>query len=119
MEERRQSERIQARLQARWETDSGVVDGIIINCSVHGCFVLGEVEEPGNDPVRLTVRLPNGSSLLLLGTVAFHLPTLGFGLHFIYPSDEDKAMFDRWRVYVEAEKSAVPTISHPPRISAL
>jgi PilZ domain len=110
MEERRKSERIQTRLHAQWETHSGVLEGTIINCSVGGCFVEGEVEEPGDEPVKLTIRLPNGTFVQLWGTVAFHLPTMGFGLHFTHSSDDDQLMFDKWLNYLEAQKAAVPIV---------
>jgi hypothetical protein len=63
------------------------------------------VEEPGNEPVKLTVRLPNKTLIELWGTVAFHLPTMGFGLHFIQHPDEDRLTFYKWRDYVEAQKA--------------
>jgi hypothetical protein len=114
MEERRKSERIQTRLQAQCETGSAVLKGTIINCSAGGCFVQGEVEEPGNEPVKLTVQLPNGTSIQLWGTVTYHLPTMGFGLHFIPPPDEDRLMFDKWRHYLEGQKDSVSPVSAQP-----
>lgn len=113
MEERRKSERIQTRLDVQCETHSGVLEGTIINCSLAGCFVQGEVEEPGDEPVRLTIQLPNGTSIMLWGTVTFYLPTMGFGLRFINLSDEDQLMFDRWRNYL-SQNPAVGSITPTP-----
>jgi PilZ domain len=104
MEERRKTERIQTHLHAQWETHSGVLEGTITNYSVHGCFVEAEVEEPGSEPVKLTVRLPNGTLIELWGTVAFHLPTMGFGLHFTDHAHED--WLNAWRKFLEPQKAS-------------
>lgn len=107
MEERRKSKRVQTRLHVQWETLSSVREATITNFSVHGCFVQDEVEEPGNRPVKLTVQLADGISIQLWGMVAFHLPTLGFGLHFKprSRSEQDRQTFDRWRNYVEEQRA--------------
>jgi hypothetical protein len=119
MEERRKTERIQTRLPVQWQAHSGVLEGTLINCSLAGCFVQGEVEEPGNEPVRLTIRLPGELLIKLWGTVTFYLPTMGFGLHFISVSDEDQSMFDLWRKYLEGEQASVNLTSKPTAVSAL
>lgn len=106
MEERRKSDRIQAHLHAQWETHSGVLEGTITNCSVYGCFVEGEVEEPDNELVKLTVELPNRTCIQLWATVAYYLPTMGFGLHFTNNINGDWLMFDAWRQYIEAHKDS-------------
>jgi hypothetical protein len=105
MEERRASKRVQTHLHVKWETASSVREATITNCSVHGCFVQAAIEEPGNKPVKLTVQLPNGTSVQLWGVVAFHLPTLGFGLHFRPRSGQDQLAFDDWRNYVEEQRA--------------
>lgn len=111
MKDRRQSERIQTQLPAKFETGSGVLEGTIINCSPLGCFVQGQVEEPGDEPVRLTIQLPNGTSVQLWGTVAFYLPTMGFGVHFTQHSNEDQSMLDKWRNYLESQETSVTSVT--------
>lgn len=118
MEERRKLDRIQTRLPVQWETHSTVLKGIIINCTVTGCFVQGEVEEPGIEPVKLTIQLPNGTLIELWGTVTFHLPTMGFGLHFTNASDEDRRMFDKWCIYVETQRTVSPLSAKPTSATA-
>lgn len=120
MEERRKSKRIQTRLHVQWETGSSVREATITNCSVYGCFVQDEVEEPGNKPVKLTVQLPNGTSIPLWGIVAFHLPTLGFGLHFKPRSrtGQDRSTFDKWRNYVEEHRDRDVVIVEPSIVTA-
>ena len=117
MEERRASKRVQTHLHVKWETASSVREATITNCSVHGCFVQAAIEEPGNKPVKLTVQLPNGTSVQLWGVVAFHLPTLGFGLHFRPRSGQDQLAFDDWRNYVE-EQRARDLVSEPSIVTA-
>ncbi|SRR6266542_2839424 len=101
MEERRKSSRKDTLLQAQWETRSGVHEGTIINCSAGGCFVQAQVEEPGDEPLRLAIQLPNGKRINLLGEVAYYLPTMGFGLHFTHSSDEDRLMLDTWLDFLQ------------------
>ena len=104
MEERRKSERIDLHLLAQWETTSGVHEGTIVNCSVGGCFVQAQVEEPGNEPMKLAMQLPNGRRIHLWGEVAYYLPTMGFGLKFGNASDEDQVMLNIWRDYLQAHQ---------------
>lgn len=101
MEERRKSPRIDLHLPVQWETTSGVLEGTVINCSVGGCFVQAQVEEPGDEPMKLAIQLPNGD-IQLWGKVAYYLPTMGFGLQFISRSDEGQQMLNRWLDYLEA-----------------
>lgn len=100
MEERRRAERIRTHLPAQWESSSGVQQGTIVNGSGGGCFVLAQVEEPGDEPVRLAIQLPNGSCVRMLGEVAYYLPTEGFGLQFNHSSIEERAMLDMWIDYL-------------------
>ena len=98
MDERRKSRRVDLNLPAHWESAAGVHEGRIINCSVGGCFVQAQVEEPGNEPVKLAIRLPDGKNLQLWGRVAFYLPTMGFGLHFT----SGQSMLKGWLDYLQA-----------------
>jgi hypothetical protein len=100
MEERRTSARINTNLTAQWETASGTARGIVTNGSAGGCFVRAQVEEPGDEPIQLSIRLPNGRQVRLWGQVAYYLPLKGFGLHFNCPSEEDGVMLGLWRNYL-------------------
>ena len=102
MEDRRKSNRVELHLPARCETTSGVYNGTVINGSVGGCFVLAQVEDPDDEPMKLAILLPTRESIELWGEVAYHLPTKGFGLQFINRSDEGQAMLNIWRVYLHA-----------------
>lgn len=100
MEDRRNSKRVELLLSAHYKTTSGVCNGTVINGSAGGCFVLAQVEDPGDEPMKLTILLPTGESLELWAEVAYHLPTKGFGLQFINRSDEGQAMLNIWRTYL-------------------
>ena len=105
MEQRRKSERVDLHLLAQWETASGVYEGTIVNCSVGGFFVQAQVEEPGNEPMKLAMELPNGRRIHLWGEVAYYLPTMGFGLKF-GNSDEGQAMLNIFREYLRAQQNS-------------
>lgn len=113
MDERRRSERTETNLHAQWETASGVQDGTIINCSAGGCFVQALVDEPGNEPVKLAIQLPDGKSIQLWGEVAYYLPTMGFGLQFTRSSDEDQSMLQAWFDYLKTNPKALRRASAP------
>lgn len=106
MEERRKSSRIDLHLPAQWETTSGVHQGTVINCSVGGCFVQAQVEEPGDEPMKLAIQLPNGGDIQLWGKVAYYLPTMGFGLQFTTRTDESQMMLNRWLDYLHSVRSS-------------
>ncbi len=100
MDERRKSERIRTHLPAQWETASGVQQGIVVNGSAGGCFVLAQVEEPGDELMELAIQLPNGRQVSLRGEVAYYLPTEGFGLQFAESADESRAALKTWLDYL-------------------
>lgn len=106
MEERRKSERMDLNLLAQWQTTSGVQKGTIVNCSAGGCFVQAQVEEPGNEPMKLAIKLPNGRDIQLWGEVVYYLPTMGFGFQCTSSSAEGRAMLDVWLNYLRAVHSA-------------
>ena len=106
MEERRKSLRIDLHLPVQWETASGILEGTVINCSVGGCFVQAQVEEPGNEPMKLAIQLPDGKDIQLWGRVAYYLPTMGFGLRFTPRSGEGQLMLNKWLDYLDAVHSS-------------
>ena len=113
MEDRRRSERAEANLHAQWQTPTGVQDGTVINCSTGGCFVQALVEEPGNEPLRLAILLPNGKSIQLWGEVAYYLPTMGFGLQFTRVANQDQSMYEAWSDYLKTNPAVAKRASAP------
>ena len=106
MEERRKTERFQMLLPARWETSFGVHSGVVLNGSVDGCFVQTHTEDPGDDPLRLEIRLPDGKCLNLWGEVTYYLPTEGFGFHFIGSPDDGGHRDEMWLEHLSFLKKA-------------
>ena len=106
MEDRRKSKRLDLNLRAHWESASGVHQGTVINCSVGGCFVKVQTEEPGDEPLKLAIQLPNGTDIELWGNVAYYLPTMGFGLRFTGGSSEGNLMLNRWLDYLQSMHSS-------------
>ena len=113
MEERRKSGRVHTCLPAQWQTAAGIHTGTVINGSGGGCFVLAQVEEPGDEPVRLAIKLPGDKDVHLCGEVSFYLPTRGFGLYFTDPSDEDRTMLDTWLDYLETLTDEGDSVTDP------
>jgi PilZ domain len=111
MEERRKSTRIETQLAARWETPTGFHEGTVVNCSSGGCFVQAQVEEPGAEPVKLRVQLPNGKHMNLWGQVVYYLPTMGFGLRFTNPSTANQLMIEIWVGKLQAHLSATAPLT--------
>lgn len=109
MEERRKTERFQMLLPARWETSFGVHSGVILNGSVNGCFVQTHTEDPGDDALRLEIRLPDGEWVNLWGEVTYHLPTEGFGFQFIGSPDDGSFRNEMWLEHLSLLKKASTT----------
>ncbi len=107
MKERRKSERINTHLLAKWETAAGRFQGTVINSSAGGCFVRAQIDEPGDEPIQLSVQLPDGKQVQLWGEVAYYLPLEGFGLHFSCSSDEDPMMLSTWLDYLRTSDCQV------------
>jgi len=111
MEERRKWTRVETDLRACWETGAGVNEGTVVNCSSGGCFVRTEVEEPGEEPIKLRIQLPNGKHMNLWGQVVYYLPTMGFGLRFTNPSTANQLMIEIWVGKLQAHLSATAPLS--------
>src|SRR5436309_3263601 len=111
MKERRKSTRIETQLPARWETARGIREGIVVNCSSGGCFVRAEVEEPGEEPIKLRIQLLNGKHMKLWGQVVYYLPTMGFGLRFTNPSTANQLMIEIWVGKLQAHLSATAPLT--------
>src|SRR5919202_2637706 len=90
IEERREEERKNITLEARWEGGSGRHPARVSDISTGGCYLdtLGGVEV--GEVVGVEIKLPDGTWLPLRGTVAFHHPGLGFSVCFIFLTAEEQ-----------------------------
>ena len=104
MEERRKDERVPMSLPARWETPSGVHRGLVLNGSAGGCFVETLGEDPGDEPLRLELQMPDGGRLHLWGEVAYYLPTMGFGLQFVDSPGDGDLRNEAWLAHLSGLK---------------
>ena len=104
MEERRTDERIPMSVPVRWETPSGVHRGVVLNGSAGGCFVETHGEDPGDEPLRLELQMPDGGRLQLWGEVAYYLPTMGFGLQFVDAPGDGDLRNEAWLAHLSVLK---------------
>jgi hypothetical protein len=89
-EERREEERKNVSLEARWGGGSGQHMARVSDLSLGGCFLdtFGQVEP--DEVVELEIKMPAGEWLSLRGTVAFYQPGLGFSVCFTFLTDEEQ-----------------------------
>ncbi|HEX8889388.1 MAG TPA: PilZ domain-containing protein [Pyrinomonadaceae bacterium] len=86
MEERREEDRKEISLDARWENGQGRLSDL----GLGGCYVdtLGQVSV--GEIVMLEIKLPDGSWLPLRGTVAYTHPGLGFSVCFTFLTEDEQ-----------------------------
>src|SRR6185503_7853414 len=80
--ERRNNERKQILLEARWESLSKRHEARVDDVSLGGCFVNTYAKVELGERVNLEIQLPSGKWLPLRGRVASYQPGVGFGLSF-------------------------------------
>jgi hypothetical protein len=90
IEDRREEERKDITLEARWEGGSGRHPARVSDISLGGCYLdtLGQVEV--GEVIGVEIKLQDGSWLPLRGSVAFHHPGLGFSICFNFLTDEEQ-----------------------------
>jgi hypothetical protein len=89
-EDRREEERKDITLEARWEGGSGIHPARISDLSVGGCYLdtLGRTEI--GEVISVEIKLLSGEWLPLRGSVAFYHPGLGFSVCFTFLTDEEQ-----------------------------
>lgn len=89
-EDRREDERKDIALEARWEGGSGRHPARVSDISLGGCYLdtLGQVEV--GEVIGIEIKLPTNEWLPLRGSVAFHHPGLGFSVCFTFLTDEEQ-----------------------------
>lgn len=88
MSERRRDERLEVCLDAVWDGKSGNYTARVTDLSEGGCYVdtLGDAHV--GEIISFKLQMPTGDWLELTGEVAHETPPLGFGLRFVYLSDQ-------------------------------
>lgn len=88
MSNRRSEERLEVCLDAVWDGKSGNHNARITDLSEGGCYVDTLGESSVGEILNFKLSTPNGDWLELTGQVAHESPPLGFGVRFVYLSDE-------------------------------
>ena len=103
MSERRREDRFEVCLDAVWDGKSGNYIARVTDLSEGGCYVdtLGDAHV--GEILRFKLQMPSGEWLELTGEVAHETPPLGFGLRFVYLSDDQS----------EKLRSLIATLQHP------
>jgi hypothetical protein len=93
--ERREAERLQAKLHARWEAVLTQRTGTIADISASGCFLLTRDEVMPGELVRIEIQLPTGPWMYLWAEVVYQIPEMGFALRFTGSNKTEKKMLNR------------------------
>jgi len=88
MSNRRREERLEVCLDAVWDGKSGNHNARITDLSEGGCYVDTLGEAYVGEILSFKLLMPTGDWLELTGEVAHESPPLGFGVRFVYLSDE-------------------------------
>lgn len=91
--ERRQHERLQIYLRARWEGLFGCHEGTLSDISAGGCFILSENQTALRELVRVEVELHDGEWVKVWGEVTNQFPEVGFGVRYTEVEDENENKF--------------------------
>lgn len=92
--ERRQTERVRARLEARWEGVLTRRNGTIVDISASGCFILTSDDVQPKELIRLEIQLPTGRDIYLWGEVVYQVHEMGFAVRFTGTSDLEQKMLE-------------------------
>ena len=89
--ERRNNERKQILLEAKWKSMSRRHEARVDDVSLGGCFVNTYAKVELGEHVDLEIQLPSGEWLPLRGQVASYQPGVGFGISFTSLTSEETA----------------------------
>lgn len=115
--ERRISERVQAKLEARWEGVLTSRTGTVVDVSSTGCFILTQDDVRPGELVRLEIILPTGRHIYLWGEVVYAVAEMGFALHFTGTEETERRMLELLLDYLRVTRSAPPISTNSPLTS--
>ena len=81
-QERRKSPRLRVNLKTYWESGQERFEGVILNLSAKGCFIVTPVEVPASSTVRVEIGQPNLLHMTLEGNAVHLLKGRGVGVRF-------------------------------------
>ena len=108
MVEKREAERVQVSLDARWEGVLAQCGGTVVDLSRTGCFILTSDLAAQEELIRLEVELPTGGVIYLWGEVVYKISEMGFGIRFTGVAEAERAMLE---LLIEYARGARETIA--------
>jgi hypothetical protein len=87
---RREEERIQTNLSARWDGLTGAHEGRIEDLSLGGCFINTKGRVDIEEVIGVEIKMPSGEWLQIRGEVTSYQEGIGFGLLFTFLTDEEE-----------------------------
>ncbi len=92
--ERRESERFQVKLNARWEGVLAQRTGTIVDISSTGCFLLTRDDVTPKELIRIEIQLPTERWIYLWAEVVYQLSEIGFALRFTGSTETEQTMLN-------------------------
>ncbi len=94
LNERREADRFQVKLNARWEGVLTQQKGTIVDISSTGCFLLTRDAVTPKELVRIEIQLPTERWIYLWAEVVYQIPEMGFALRFTGSTSTEQAMLE-------------------------
>jgi hypothetical protein len=81
-QERRKSERVRVHLNTQWKREQATRDGMVVDISLHGCFIGTPDDIMVGDFVEVEIRVPSFLRMDVRGIVAHKIRGRGFAIRF-------------------------------------
>lgn len=92
--DRRDAERFQVKLDARWEGVLAQLTGTVVDISSTGCFLLTRDEVTPKELIRIEIRLPTERWISLWAEVVYQISEMGFALRFTGSTETEQTMLN-------------------------
>lgn len=92
--DRREAERFQVKLNARWEGVLAQLSGTIVDISSTGCFLLTRDAVTPRELIRLEIQLPTERWICLWAEVVYQISEMGFALRFTGTTETEQTMLE-------------------------
>ena len=92
--ERREAERYQVKLNARWEGVLAQRTGTVVDISSTGCFLLTRDDVSPKELIRVEIQLPTERWIYLWAEVVYQLSEIGFALRFTGSTETEQTMLN-------------------------
>jgi hypothetical protein len=92
--DRREAERFQVKLNARWEGVLAQRKGTVVDISASGCFLLTSDDVTPRELIRIEIELPTDRWICLWAEVVYQISEMGFALRFTGTTETEEAMLN-------------------------